>query len=457
MKRQKTVFKFVITKVTRTEISKQEASEDVTQPTLLRDTNETSAFDDVKPRGKANDASALPDCWSMEQYENFKKKYDGLIVHSKKLGCDHCAKFKSESLHRKGIHVSIEWASCSIVGSGRNKTIQQASLRKKMSEHFLSTAHSICVQRLQDCEEDPITKCMDKVDQKDIDSTNRVFNTVYSLAKRGRPFSDVEDEIDLQIKNGVDMGVGLHSRKTVVKIVDHIAKEIKKKVFNKIIEQNLKISVIIDEASTIFSKPVVVFFLKIEDCELSPTIFLDLVELEGQEAETIYTSLLNSLHCAGFDGEYLRNNLIAFCSDAASVMLGRNSGVGTRLKNDFPNVVIWDCLDHRLQLVLNNPVIPQTVQKAKNIISTIAVGSAEAEKGFSRMNITYTDKKSRLSVENVANLMTINLIGLPLDSWDATPFVKKWLRKNYSADDKVKKKKAKDYDDNQVAIWKFLQ
>ena len=81
-----------------------------------------------------------------------------------------------------------------------------------------------------------------------------------------------------------------------------------------------------------------------------------MVELEGQGAEQIYASLLKSLHDGGFDNEYLRNNLIAFCSDGASVMLGRNSGVGTRLKNDYPNIILWHCLNHRLQLILDDSV-----------------------------------------------------------------------------------------------------
>lgn len=729
MKRQQNIFNSFnfVRKIPRTESLRQEASENetqVTQPTLLHDSNESFASDAVKTTGTAVETSALPDCWSMKQYENFKKKYDGLIVHSKKIGCDRCARFHSESINMKGIHVSMEWASCSIVASGRNKTIQQASLRKKMNEHFLSKAHIISVKHLQDRSYDAITKCIDKLNDKHIDSTIKVFNIVYSLSKRSRPFSDVEDEIQLQIKNGVDLGVGLHSRKTAVKIVDHIATEIKKEIFAKIIEQKLKMCVIIDEASTISSKPVLIIFLKIENYDLSPTIFLDLVELKGLGAETIYTSLLNSLHCAGFDSEYLKNNLIAFCSDGASVMLGRNSGVGTRLKNDFPKIVIWHCLSHRLQLVLDdsvndikqvnhfkifmdkiytifhqsnknqmelatiseelglqivkigrvlgprwaacslrsalavwrvypalykyfssetkhsgmaarlcnkyflndlalmldilqeisllsnalqarcltlfraeklikrsikafeilkesngifekeihnrvasdafkdihlienhrfvslpreklldviienmkkrlmdydhltsknndqeadnklyellnllepdtwniqevfvpwkaaeeklngfseifhhnipindfrdyvesvlqnfyNPVIPQSVQKAKTIAYTIAISSAEAERGFSRMNIIYSDKRSCLAVKNVANLMIINLVGLPLDLWDATPFVKAWLRKNHSADDnRVKQKKTEDYEDNQVAIWKFLK
>ena len=55
--------------------------------------------------------------------------------------------------------------------------------------------------------------------------------------------------------------------------------------------------------------------------------------------EQIYASMLKSLHDGDFDNEYLRKNLIAFCSDGASVMLDRNSGVGTRLKNDYPNIL----------------------------------------------------------------------------------------------------------------------
>ena len=37
-------------------------------------------------------------------------------------------------------------------------------------------------------------------------------------------------------------------------------------------------------------------------------------------------------------------------------MLGRNSGVGTRLKNDYPNIILWHCLNHRLQLILDDSV-----------------------------------------------------------------------------------------------------
>ena len=74
-------------------------------------------------------------------------------------------------------------------------------------------------------------------------------------------------------------------------MVDHIAKDIKSEILTKIIKQNLKNCVIVDEASTISNKPVLIIFLKIEDCDVSPIIFFNLVALEGQGAEQIYASL----------------------------------------------------------------------------------------------------------------------------------------------------------------------
>ena len=123
----------------------------------------------------------------------------------------------------------------------KDKTVQKASFGKKIKQHFSSKTHCICLEQLQHYANNQITKCMDALNQKRIRSTYRVFNTVHSLVKRNRPFSDIEDEVELQIKNGVDMGQRLHSRKTDVKIVDHIAKEIKSEVFAKITEQNKKI------------------------------------------------------------------------------------------------------------------------------------------------------------------------------------------------------------------------
>ena len=63
MKRQKTLFEYV-RKITRTESSEQEASEDETQPNLLHDANKNSVSDDMKTRNEANEAPALAGEWN---------------------------------------------------------------------------------------------------------------------------------------------------------------------------------------------------------------------------------------------------------------------------------------------------------------------------------------------------------------------------------------------------------
>jgi hypothetical protein len=109
------------------------------------------------------------------------------------------------------------------------------------------------------------------------------------------------------------------------------------------------------------------------------------------------------------------------------------------LDNQFHHKIeVNDFRDYAENVINNrlNQNIPPTVLKAKNIINAVALSSAEAERGFSVMNTVYSDRRNRLDVENVANLMVIKLIGLPLNLWNCTDSVKSWLLKNHTADDK---------------------
>ena len=59
----------------------------------------TQDSDALKSNGsKTSAVSNLPECWSINQFKSFKQKYDGLMVHEKKLGCDYCGRFASTSV-----------------------------------------------------------------------------------------------------------------------------------------------------------------------------------------------------------------------------------------------------------------------------------------------------------------------------------------------------------------------
>lgn len=86
------------------------------------------------------------------------------------------------------------------------------------------------------------------------------------------------------------------------------------------------------------------------------TFNLDLIELCSTSAEQITIALLECLNTYGFDQQFLKECLVCFACDGASVIIGKNSGVATRLKKMFPNLIIWHCSNHRLELAVNDVV-----------------------------------------------------------------------------------------------------
>ena len=119
-----------------------------------------------------------------------------------------------------------------------------------------------------------------------------------------------------------------------------------------------KVCIIIGEASTVAKKCALVIYLR---CEINLTdepltVFIDLKELPSTTADSVYNCLIECLNDNGFSKDYLSKNLMAFCSDGASTMMGRKSGVSAKLIKEFPNIIIWHCLNHHLQLALDDAI-----------------------------------------------------------------------------------------------------
>jgi len=81
-----------------------------------------------------------------------------------------------------------------------------------------------------------------------------------------------------------------------------------------------------------------------------------LVDLETLCASHIKDAILDCLRKNGFTTDLLQEVFIGFCSDGVSVMLGTKSGVGKLLKDEFPDIVMRHCLNHRLELAVGNAV-----------------------------------------------------------------------------------------------------
>ena len=71
--------------------------------------------------------------------------------------------------------------------------------------------------------------------------------------------------------------------------------------------------------------------------------------------------------------------------------------------------------------------IPDDMTELNFAVSTIPVTSADAERGFSTMNIICTPLRNRLGVARLSKLIFVNLVGPPLQDFNPLPYVKKWL------------------------------
>ncbi|XP_044154702.1 E3 SUMO-protein ligase KIAA1586-like [Bufo gargarizans] len=341
-------------------------------------------------------------CWSKKQFEYFSKLFPWIQVKNGKLGCNVCSKVRgSLGIEKaKACHVSEEWSNFLVKPSGTLKLIQQASVRKKIREHSVSKSHNKAEKLQNTAKIGILPTAMDRLNEKAIAATIHIFNIVYSLALNNKPMADIEGEVQLQKINGVDVGVGLHSRKTAITIIQHISSQIRKALFSKIASCKSKLCVIIDESSTVAQKSVLVIYIR---CELSThqdpvNVFVDLKELDSTTAEVITETLFNCLSENGFDKDYLQDNLIGFCSDGASAMLGSKSGVASRIVREFPNIVIWHCLSHRVQLALDDAI---------NSVSQVNHFKMFLEKIYS---IYHVSNKHQLELHNIAADLELEIV-----------------------------------------------
>lgn len=202
-----------------------------------------------------------------------------------------------------------------------------------------------------------LTKKFETQLNKNLNSNEYIFRTAYYIAKYNRPFDDYSKLIELQKVNGVSLGTIRHSRYSCTTIVNHIACKMRENVVKNIIDTKSKIAVLIDESTTVSSKTCMVVCIKASiSCEDPIYMFLDLIELDKQTAENIVNQLLDCLFNLGFHDSYLQEHWISFVSDGGSVLLGKKNGVTKRLKEKYPLIFNWHCMNHRLELAVNDSV-----------------------------------------------------------------------------------------------------
>ncbi len=200
----------------------------------------SSITSNVPPAANASIAvgtgSSSPfDIWTEEMWVKKKEAYPWIDCKDGKLGCKVCSSITDLSVFKtQGSRLGDEWRSYTVTHSGKEKSRMLTSLRKKILKRQQSNAH-ITAQRIQDnAKEETLEKVCDNMNASYMKATCSVFRAAYYSALNNRPFSDHYGLLDLQHKNGIDTGIGLHSRYSAAQITDHIASQMRKKACQRI-------------------------------------------------------------------------------------------------------------------------------------------------------------------------------------------------------------------------------
>lgn len=306
-----------------------------------------------------------PSVWSADQWIEKKKTYPFLFCKDGSVGCKICRDVGgAQSSTGPGLGLAVEWATCQVRRTARGREQQLRSLRKKIFKHAHSKTHVNAHKILQQSRKKHLEVTVSKMNEHEEQTTCKAFRTIYYLAVNNRPFTDYKGLLELQKCNDTELGSGLTSRYSGKEMLVHISREMRMIACRQIKSTGRHISVLVDEATTISNKSTLIIYLKCTSSSVPTSeahfMFLDLVELDSQKADTIVESLLKCLAEFGFDNSYLTEHLVAFASDGASVMTGNKSGVASQLAMKYPNIVTWHCLNHRIELAVGDAAADAT-------------------------------------------------------------------------------------------------
>jgi hypothetical protein len=154
--------------------------------------------------------------------------------------------------------------------------------------------------------------------------------------------------------NGIDMGNILYSHHACSNIIAHIAADMLRNITQCIVSFKVRFSIMIDGSTSVSNVQFLIayarFVFESEVC----TYFLGLLPISTATAAGIKELLINFLHSIDLTDDILRNQLIGFCSDGASIMIGEHRGVASLLKADYPLVNSFHCMTHRLELAVKD-------------------------------------------------------------------------------------------------------
>ena len=326
----------------------------------------------------------MPNYFDLKCLETAQRKYPTLIVKNGLFFCSLCSNSNITSTQ------ASPWASegVSAAKDGCNTELSHRalykSIQKKITKHFLSKIHIQEEKFTLLRQKEPLRNCVEKNIQVNDSSTEKLLKVAYSIALHNRPFTDYPKIIELSENLGVKFGSSLRDRMTCTRMIDCIATQMRSRLLEKILDSDELFSVVIDESDNISNTCCLIFYIHTIVDDKPITLFLDIVEVKSRDSESLKKLILEVLDLFGFKDGIRMSRFAQLVTDGASTFVGSKTGVGTLLKKQYPSLITWHCLAHRLELAVTE------VRKDHDQI-------AEIQKIFGDIHTFYNRSSLRMS------------------------------------------------------------
>lgn len=182
--------------------------------------------------------------------------------------------------------------------------------------HKSAVDAKLAADKKQRNEQSPIEKGLQKMDEKTLQSMDKLFQTAFYLAWKERPFTDFPDLLDLQTLNGVGLWGTYHNDKAAKEFITHIA-GVYQDNLQKHLHKSDYFSVYCDGSTDRSeSEKELVMVRVIED--FYPVVkYLKLVEPANTKADGILAAINGAFAYFGFSAREYKQKMIGFGSDGA--------------------------------------------------------------------------------------------------------------------------------------------
>ncbi|XP_071486689.1 zinc finger protein 862-like [Diadema antillarum] len=197
-------------------------------------------------------------------------------------------------------------------------------------------------------------KAIRKMNETVVNRLTHLFRNAHAISKQCRPFTDFVWLCKLDEAKGIDIGTAYRTDKYAQVFTHYIAKAERLKM-QKRVEESSFFSVISDgttDASV--TEDEIVYLRHAKDGK----IHLEFVAVTGvitADSKSITDAIIRALSDhLGITPEGMSRKMVGFGSDGANVMLGKNNGVSTRLRELNPELQAVHCTAHRLELAFKD-------------------------------------------------------------------------------------------------------